>query len=67
MPELQPCEACGGAGMVPMGEHFVTRDMALDAGEPAMEGLSCGVEFGPCEVCGGGGLVEGSSTSGEDA
>jgi hypothetical protein len=46
------CEGCGGGGSiaVPIGEHFVSHDMALDAGEPAMEGMSMGVEWGqePC-------------------
>ncbi len=45
------CDLCEGQGRVPIGEHYVTRDMALDAGEPQMEGMSLGVEYGPCPRC----------------
>lgn len=55
-PEPEPCPACGGSGQIPLGEHFVTRNMALDACEPAMEGMSCGIEYGPCEECDGTGV-----------
>lgn len=44
--------------MVPIGEHRVTREMAIDGGDPAMEGMSMGVEMGPCGACGGTGEVE---------
>jgi len=47
------CPACKGDGRVPIGEHFVTRDMAIDAGEREMEGMSMGVEYGDCRECGG--------------
>lgn len=47
------CKACGGAGQVVVGEHYVTADMASDAGEPAMEGMSAGTEWGQCDVCNG--------------
>lgn len=53
----KPCELCGGSGQEVIGEHYVTRDMAIDAGEPAMEGMSAGVEWGPCSECDGAGLV----------
>lgn len=46
------CTVCGGSGGKILGEHFVTHDMALDAGEPAMEGQSMGVESEQCEYCG---------------
>jgi protein gp37 len=29
----------------PLGEHFVTHEMAIDAGDPSMEGMSMGVEW----------------------
>jgi hypothetical protein len=48
---LMKCDTCGGGGGVPVGEHFVTHDMALDAGDPAMEGASMGIEWGPCPDC----------------
>jgi len=38
-------------GQVLLGEHFVTRDMALDAGQPELEGRSLGVEWGQCPCC----------------
>jgi hypothetical protein len=56
-PEPQPCPDCGGSGQVVLGERFVTRDMASDACEPAMEGMSLGPEWGPCPACDGGGLA----------
>jgi hypothetical protein len=48
---LMKCDTCGGGGAVPVGEHFVTHDMASDAGDPAMEGASLGIEWGPCPDC----------------
>lgn len=53
--EPEPCEVCGGSGEVPIGEHFVTRDMAIDGGCPEMEGASMGIEYGRCPECGGSG------------
>ena len=55
MKRQQLCEHCEGSGHVALGEHFVTHDMALDAGEPQLEGQSMGVEYGACEHCGGDG------------
>jgi hypothetical protein len=52
------CEARQGAGQVIVGEHFVTADMASDAGEPSMAGMHFGYEWGPCDECGGSGQVE---------
>jgi DnaJ-class molecular chaperone len=49
----EQCEACEGSGRVPVGEHFVTREMAIDAGDRAMEGMSMGIEYGPCPECSG--------------
>jgi DnaJ-class molecular chaperone len=53
--EPQPCEQCNGEGRVAIGEHFVTHDMASDACEPEMEGMSMGVEYELCQHCGGSG------------
>ena len=53
----QPCPECRGAGgfrNVQTGE--VTRDMALDACEPSMEGQPIFEDI-PCSFCNGGGLV----------
>jgi len=58
LPQL-PCPECDGGGVVPLGEHFVTQDMAIDAGEPDMAGMSMGIEYGPCPYCGGHGWVDG--------
>ena len=58
MSELKLCPYCLGEGRIPIGEHFVTHDMASDAGEPSMVGMSCGIEWGTCPECQGGGLLE---------
>ena len=57
MPVEIQCPTCEGEGRIPLGEHFVSREMAQDACEPAMEGMSMGVEFGPCPDCSGMGLI----------
>ena len=54
---LKLCEMCRGNGRVPVGKLFVTPDMASDAGEPAMVGMSMGLEYGPCPACDGDGRV----------
>lgn len=48
---MSACETCGDSGVVPIGEHRVSREMALDAGTPELEGSSMGVEYGPCPDC----------------
>ncbi len=57
MIRLVQCPACEGSGRTALGEHFVTRDMALDACEPQLEGQSMGIEYGDCRNCGGGGTL----------
>lgn len=54
---LRQCETCGSGGVVPIGEHFVSHEMASDAGEPSMEGMSMGIEWGPCPNCSGCGEI----------
>jgi DnaJ-class molecular chaperone len=54
----EPCKTCDGSGRVALGEHFVSREMALDACEPAMEGMSMGIEYGPCPDCSGNGETQ---------
>lgn len=61
----EQCPCCEGHGQIALGEHFVTRDMARDAGEPAMEGMSMGIEYGPCPECNGSGLIRPTSTGTE--
>jgi len=56
--ELNICPDCQGEGRIPLGENYVTHDMAIDAGCPEMEGSSCGIEYGQCPRCQGGGLLE---------
>ena len=51
------CPACEGAGHVPLGVHYVTHDMAIDAGEPDMEGEVYETEYGACEQCEGTGIT----------
>jgi DnaJ-class molecular chaperone len=58
MPRQIPCPACQGEGQVFLGEYIVTHEMAMDACEPDMEGMSMGPEYGPCDQCYGSGLVE---------
>lgn len=45
----RPCDACGGGGVL----GVVSRDMARDAGEPALEGQEV-----PCDRCGGYGSLD---------
>jgi len=50
------CKECQeGYVYAPVGEHFVTHDMAMDAGDMALEGASMGVEWGwvECSCCNG--------------
>ena len=42
------CPTCHGEGRVAIGEHFVTREMARDAGDPSLEGSLYEVEYAPC-------------------
>lgn len=50
-----PCEACYGEGYVKVW-HPITREMAMDAGEPSWEGQGM-PERVTCEACGGAGVV----------
>ena len=49
--ECRECE--GGWIWTEIGEHFVTREMAIDAGMPELEGSSMGIEYGwvKCPCC----------------
>jgi len=47
------CPTCNNTGGVPLGEHFVTHEIALDCGSPELEGQSMGIEWGPCPDCDG--------------
>ncbi len=50
------CKRCQqGQDYVPIGEHFVSREMAIDAGMPDIEGSSMGIEWGwvTCGCCDG--------------
>ncbi len=59
MTKQQQCPKCEGTGQIPLGEHFVTREMALDGGDPQLEGMSMGIEYGACSNCSGDGwLIE---------
>lgn len=48
-----PCETCQGEGKIPIGEHFVTLEMAIDAGDRSMAGAHHSYEYGECENCQG--------------
>lgn len=58
MAEEKECPNCGGTGMEIIGEHFVSRDMALDACEPSMEGMHHSYEEAPCSECNGAGKIK---------
>lgn len=50
------CKCCEqGHVPVPLGEHFITREMAIDAGDLSLEGASMGIEWGDslCGCCEG--------------
>jgi len=51
--ECKNCE--GGQVYAPIGEHFITHCMAMDACAPEMAGMSMGVEWGwiDCDCCEG--------------
>lgn len=42
------CPTCQGEGRIALGEHYVTREMALDAGDLSLEGSLFEVEYGSC-------------------
>jgi hypothetical protein len=51
------CESCGGSGQEVIGVHLVTRDMAIDAGDPSLEGTFHSDVYEGCTSCGGTGVV----------
>ena len=58
LPDL--CPQCGGEGKIPLGEHYFTREMAIEMGDENLEGqYYAETEYGKCDKCRGGGLVEG--------
>ena len=44
------CKNCN-EGHIPLGENFVSHDMALDACDPTLEGQSMGIEWSGCSCC----------------
>lgn len=54
----EPCGACGGEGEEVIGENYVTRDMAIDAGDRSMEGAFYSYVYAPCSECHGSGMLE---------
>lgn len=62
---IKRCENCDGDGAIEqeviIGEHYVTHEMALDAGMPEAEGSHYGYEYGSekvrCPSCNGSGRV----------
>ena len=53
--KLMRCPDCEGEGKVPIGERLVTREMALDAGDPKLEGTHFDYEYAACDACEGDG------------
>src|SRR5262245_50199918 len=60
-PRQVQCSVCEGDGRVAVGAHYVTHEMAIDAGDRSLEGQFHSVEYAPCGDCGGTGLVEGAA------
>ncbi len=58
-PQQVACDACGGSGKFCVGETLVSRDMAIDAECPSLEGTHYEYEFARCPTCGGDGWVLG--------
>lgn len=54
--EPVPCPACGGSGRI---EYRISREMALDAGDPSLEGQPLSNR---CTMCGGDGQLIGRSS-----
>lgn len=57
-PPMTTCPDCNGSGQEAIGEHFASREMAMDGGDPALEGTSMGIEYGWCSTCGGAGVLK---------
>lgn len=57
------CPECGGTGQVVIGENRVSHDMAIDAGEPEMEGMHHSYVYGECLNCEGVGYIIKTPTS----
>lgn len=57
---MKICEKCNGQGRVYWTDiHYVTRDMAIDAGEPSMEGMPMEEQRDEeCPDCNGSGYTE---------
>lgn len=51
-----PCATCAGEGKIPIGEHLVTLEMAIDAGDMNLHGTHHSFEYGACPGCDGDGL-----------
>ena len=50
------CQECGGSGEL-TDTHYVTRDMAIDAGDRSMEGMPIDDNY-PCGNCNGTGYID---------
>ncbi len=49
--KVAACPNCDGSGGFPIGAHHVTHEMAMDAGEPSMEGQIAQIEYAQCQWC----------------
>lgn len=58
MENNKKCKSCNGAGIIVVGENLVTRDMAIDAGYPEMEGTHHSWAEEPCVECEGTGIIQ---------
>ena len=56
--KLEQCPDCQGQGIIPIGDHYVTHDMAIDAGMPELEGSYHSTEYEDCKRCGKTGAID---------
>jgi hypothetical protein len=47
------CRTCAGTGKVCLGERRASREMAIDAGDPSLEGQVVEQEYATCPTCHG--------------
>lgn len=63
-PQQVECPAECDGGRILLGVHIVDRWMAMDGGDPQLEGMEI-PEWGPCPQCGGDGWLSAPSRASE--
>ena len=54
---MKPCLDCLGEGRIIIGEHYVSREMAIGVAIPELEGSFYEFEYAICVACEGIGLL----------